>query len=194
LQAETKNINILFLIRGLILTIVTVLLYYPKFGGTLTVLSGVFIYFSYFLAAVMLFVYAIIHFVAIFRVKYIMDEKIKLQQAKEEFVLFSYATVMIMTALLQGRYIMLPVLGLSYILLELLPVYGFMLYTERTEIKFERSILNWVKEILFFLTAILFFVGNQPFQQLQLPMAELLLLGLIFINIYTYWQVLSTKS
>ncbi|MGL5042653.1 MAG: hypothetical protein ACRC6X_06110 [Culicoidibacterales bacterium] len=194
MQAETKNINILFLIRSGLLTIVTILLYYPKFGGALTVLNGVFIYFSYFLATIMLLVYAIMHFVALFRMKYVIDEKIKLQQTKEEFVLFSYAAVMIMTALLQGRYIMLPILGVSYILLELLPVYRFMLYAGRTEMKCKRTIWTWVKEVLFFVTCLLFFVGNQPFQQLQLPVAELLLLILIFINIYTYWQSLSLKS
>lgn len=194
LQEKANGNNILFLIRGLILTIVTVLLFYPGFGGTLMVLNGVFIYFSYFLAAMLLAIYAIIHVAVIITNRNRITDDDSLQYQKEEFVLFSYAAIMIMIGLLQGRYILNPILGVALILLEFIPLYELVLHPEKGRKYFTRSMTTIIKEMLFFVTAILLLIGNQPFEQWNIPLAESLLLLVILLNIFNMWTVLMKKN
>ncbi len=194
LQEKANGNNILFLIRGLMLTIITVLLFYPGFGGTLMVLNGVFIYFSYFLAAMLLAIYAIIHVaVTITNRKKVTDDG-SLQYQKEEFVLFSYAAIMIMIGLLQGRYVLNPILGVTFILLEFTPLYEVILHPEKSQKYFKRSMTTIIKEMLFFVTAILLLIGNQPFEQWNIPLAESLLLVVILLNIFNMWTALMKKN
>lgn len=177
--------------KAIIATCITILMFYPMFGGALTILNGSFVYFSYFLCIFLLLIYIVFDVMQQVQFKQIEEDRTtdakglkKLEESRlKDYLLFSYTTLIVIIGLLQGRYIMSPVLGLLYIVLELFQMYQMIVMPKFTKVAQKTTHLDVLKKFLFFAMSIVLLLGNQPFEAWNLPVATALLLLFNIINL-----------
>lgn len=177
--------------KAILATCITILMFYPMFGGALTILNGSFVYFSYFLCVFLLLIYIAFDVMQQLQFKKLTENKITDAAVQQElkdnklkdYLLFSYTTLIVMIGLLQGRYIMSPVLGLLYIFVELFQIYRMIANPKYTKVAEKTTYFDILKKVLFFSTSIVLLLGNQPFEAWNLPVATALLLLFNIINL-----------
>lgn len=187
-----KTVNYNILIKSVIATAITILMFTPLFGGILTILNGTFVYFSYFLVVFLLVAYMVLEVIDFIKAS---SPKAKQNESKEAIkvqkLLFSYTSLIIMIGLLQGRYIVQPILGILFIVIELFQLYRYIANPSYQQ-ELERVTLgDRIKKGLFFLTSLMLLLGNQPFESMGIPVATALLLVL---DIVTMINVLKKQN
>lgn len=168
----------LYLVRGILALCTLILIFYPMFGGSLLLFGGTFVYFSYFLATFFIILLALVDGFALF--------KSSKEAAKRENILFMFISAIICFAILQGRYIINPIMGIIYFVIQLLQAYLICTDAIKYQKISEMTKWDWAQRILFYLTMVVILVGNQPFEQYHIPVASSLLMVLTIISLINF--------
>ena len=177
-EQTPKNMNVYFGIAQTLTAVIAVLMFYPMFGGTLLLLNGIFVYFSYFLATFLLVVYTFFDFILVLKVRKTKDAGC----IKKEHLSFLFCTLFVILGLMQGRYVVAPILSVIYIVLAFTQVYQIAIDSGEN-IKYHKiSFIDVLQRIVFLLAALSLLLGNQPFETYNLPLATIMLFLLVFIN------------
>ena len=182
LQKPSTIMKQLFIVRGIVATIIAILMFYPMFGGTLTILNGTFIYFSYFLAIFLVAILGIIDFGQLIYMKKHKDEEL----AKENILAFMFLSLMVMIGLLEGHYIFSPLMAIIYIFLLLLQLFQLTINKEQEETFFQIQIVDIIQRVFFYATTILLLLGNQPFEFWGIPVATTALFVFVLISVINF--------
>lgn len=184
MEEQSTVTKSLFIFQGILATIITILMFYPMFGGTLMILNGTFIYFSYFLAVFLIIILAVIDFTQL----YILRKRENIEVKKHNYLSFSFISLVVMIGLLEGHYIFSPLLAIIYIFLMLLQIFDFAVYNDVKNISehFKINIFDILQRVLFYITAVLLLLGNQPFEVMHIPVATTTLFVLIIISVANF--------
>lgn len=166
-------------LRIILMGLFVVLLFTPMFGGSLLIFQGTFIYFSYFLATFVVGIIGILDLYTIAALRKITDQ-IKLRQ---EITIFLIGSILIMIGLLQGRYVGISLLGVSYILLALLQLYWLVLDEAKASTLSQITYVDLLQHLVFYLGTVVLLLGNQPFESWNIPLASASLIFLILLSI-----------
>lgn len=179
MQEQSTGSNSLFIIQGVLATIIAGLMFYPMFGGTLMILNGTFIYFSYFLAVFLVAILALVDFISLF----VISRKKENRNYKMNVLAFLFVSFMVMIGLLEGHYVFSPLLAVMYIFMSLMEIFQIASNKKESDVFFQVSILDVIQRIFFYITAIIILLGNQPFEIWGIPIATtaLFVLNVIFV-------------
>lgn len=182
------NMGILFWIRGIIIVSIFLLLLYPVFGGELVLLGGIFSYFSYFLAAIFLIIYAIIHYIVYFKQFKILAQNRKtsvlnLNYFSQELVLLIFLVLSTTYGLLQGNYLFAPAAGVFLISVYFYIIVSIVSNPSSVTKFYCGDVYDGIKVLFLFLALFMLILGNQPFEKMGIPVAESLLLVVCILEI-----------
>jgi len=184
LQDQNAITRSLVISQIVLATIVTVLMFYPMFGGTFIVFNGTFIYFSYFLALFLVAILSIIDFVQLIILRKKRD--LYFVEERNNYLIFIFVSLFIMIGLLVGRYVFPPLLGIMYIFLMLMQLFQLIINHDNDRALYEFTKLDFVQRILFYLTTMLLLVGNQPFELWHIPLTTTVLFLFVVVSILNF--------
>jgi len=184
LQDQNTLTRNLLIAQGVLAMIITVLMFYPMFGGTLYVFNGTFIYFSYFLA---LFLVVILGIIDLFQLVTLRKKHdLYFSEERNNYLVFIFVSLMIMIGLLVGHYVFPPLLGIIYIFLMIMQLFQLIMNKDNDRVLYELHTLDYIQRFLFYLTAMLLLVGNQPFEIWHIPITTTMLFVFVVVSILNF--------
>lgn len=184
MQDQNTRTKSFLIFQGILATTISILMFYPMFGGRLILFNGTFIYFSYFLAVFLVVILSIIDFIQLLLLRkkasaYFVEER-------NNYLVFIFVSLIVMIGLLEGHYIFSPLLAIIYIVLMILQLVQLIINKENDIVLYQLGTLDVVQRMLFYTTTVCLLVGNQPFELFYIPLATTMLFVLVVISIINF--------